>query len=59
MILSDCFGSLADSQEHITAMSAIRCVPDTATSAKLAASEARSFVGAVAEWFVRGFPAAA
>ena len=40
-------------------MSAITCVPDTATSANLVASETRSFVGAVAEWFVRGFPAAA
>jgi len=32
---------------------------DTATSANLVASETRSFVGAIAEWLVRGFPAAA
>jgi hypothetical protein len=53
-----CSGSLTTYQEHITALSAIACEPDIATSINLAAFEARLFVCAVAKWFVRGFPAA-
>jgi hypothetical protein len=52
-------GSAAASQYCITPMSALEYEPYTATSANLVTSETCSFVSAVAEWFVRGFPASA